>query len=337
MRNLKAKSFNQESFSDALAATSFTSICKQISAKEPLTPLEIGSLVNASLPQLLKCVELSKAAYGFKRTRLKAAFFAPLNKTIADKGGDFAVQTTTSLIERMSQTLDAKATLYFQIDSWAGATPLELLLEILETILQSSNTSLKIEIVPPDTNELRILWRNSQQAINQYFSASFFARLSKIGIENIVGGDQHQILRLAATHNCRLSIRCDFAYASSLEPFCETLIELNQASYRNNISSWSLQVDEPFQLRLNPTITFRALAIARLLLTDIDYIGLDLTLCDPPLLRLATLFGANDFGYAGIDSHTASSLGIPTLSEAEKITGIALAHPAVCSYRAMNE
>lgn len=333
MSDKKAKSCSQERFLNSSEPYSFKKICEKICAKEALSTIEITTLADASLPQLLKCVEIAKTNYSFKPIRLKAAFFVPINKLIADKGKEFAIEVTTTLIQRMAQTLESDATLYFKIDTWIGATPFETLLDALDTILQISSSSFHIAVIPPNIDELTSLWHSTNKSLNQYFSRELFSQLCRIGIQTIIGDTQHQILSIAATHGCNLSIRSKLTCASSMQQFCITLLKSHSASYRQKISSLALIVDDMIQLRLNPTIAFRAVATTRLLFTEVDYIGIDVSLFDPALVRLAAQFGANDFGYAGIDNHTASSLNIPTLSDTEKITGIALAHPAICSYK----
>ena len=92
----------------------------------------------------------------------------------------------------------------------------------------------------------------------------------------------------------------------------ELLLVRRELAPAGKVTAWF-----PWAVSSSSTQLIRAIALGRLALRSVPRIRAPLSLLGPNVAQAALEFGANDVGFAAVDSYTAQGLGICPLSEIE--------------------
>lgn len=321
------------SFSEkSLERYGFLLILERLRRAEALLCSEVQILWQEASPAVL--LSLVKALRSSLQTvltpRLRPVLFIPLSELIAQEG---AVRAFRLARDRLL-CADAESGLWREkislaIDSWTSEVSLN---EVLTQCVQlTKSPRLRNRFIPlgPSTSELRELLHPSRQTT----LGAIFRQLKSHGLKSIEGGTDFELHRLAAEAGFVVNIGQELILRTAphgsgarIAPpqFCEGLHYLREKLVPSKALEtwfpWCPKLLSPQGVDSGGGIeVLRAISLARLALPTVRHIRAPLSLLGKQLAQLAPEFGANDFGFAAIDSDSAKMLGVLKMSEARTI------------------
>lgn len=310
-------------------------VAETILAQELLEYRLALKLATASLPVTAKLVELFAAQNGaeaLSSPRVKPAFFFPIAQLLEERGAQHALSACQEALRRVQETAIANRSLFLAIDRWSGEFALSGLLEVLTQVTQDAALELDIVPVGPSTSELEEIFSKSGEASpSEYFSDEFFTQFKEAGVSSIEGGNNLDLLLVAAENNMNVAVGHNVSGLSgdvnaarriAREQFIDELFAMRETlEPTDNFSDWF-----PWFVNNDPntpaplaTDILWAIAVGRLLLKNVFFVRAPVSLLGPKLAHVALTFGANDLGFSAIDSSTADALGIAKLSDTAAI------------------
>lgn len=241
-------------------------------------------------------------------------------------------------------------TLLIALDRWVGDFTNDSLLGAVAELLKSLRENIEtlspfvVGFFGPTTGELKQMLRGRDSVPSRLITAEIpglqqlLARLRAAGIESIEGGGDLTVLHTALTSGLDVTVTHDLSRfrlaAHGAQPTAErsllsSLLEArarlcddieSRAATRNGVPAgrwrcwypWlpsaldsTFRADAPLGLEV-----VTAVALARLLVPDLDYVGAPLSLCGPNATEVAHHFGANDIGFIAPDAESAAHLGV---------------------------
>jgi hypothetical protein len=252
--------------------------------------------------------------------------YVPLASLLETLSRTDALAHARELIARCGEHLEQSLPLFLAIDRWSGGNSPKMLLELIAELVATFTLGRKISIIGPSTAELLAL-----AAQNESAKAAALENLLQVfrdgGVHCVEGGSDLKVHRLATELGLNVAVGQPVREVTT---FAQDLWELNQQLGASGLLAvwfpWSTtpldgpitgstgSKTEPLGLQL-----LQAIALARLLLPHVPRIRASVSLLGINMANLALAFGANDLGYAAVDSDTSRALGIARLSDCLEI------------------
>lgn len=319
---------------DKLAQADLLIIANKLIGNEPLTAGELQYLVcDVDIIYLGKLSELVRKS-SKEDVRLRPVFYLDLGAALEKGKLTNAKEEAREAIRRVDEQLNLTQPLYLAIDTWRGKFRFETLIEILGELASDSKLNHELTPLGPSSAELKEILRNDDTEASR---DRVLTHLWNSGVRSIEGGFDLDIHKLAADKGFTLSVgqmidRESFALkdvgevGSGKTPFVEQLELMRDCLLSSGQLSvwfpWSINRLDGLGINLNGPLglqMLRAVSLGRLLLPEIQYIRAPLSLLGPKLSHIALAYGANDLGFAAVDSTSAKKLGIAKLSETVSI------------------
>lgn len=325
-----------------LAEARVSEIAEKLLIESPLTIAEAEHLANAvALPVLAKLIEVTRAVVprGVGPLRIRPVISLPV--------GQILVQDPTSALEKcqqylanLSEQLAVPGPIALTVDSWVGDFRYQDVLTVLGQLAHFTPNDNSFIPLGPSTVEIKELCQRIQfQGAAPETLRELLGEFQANGVASIEGGCDLVIHEVAGALGFQLSmgqsVEKGIVEASDKQrpinftrDFIETLFLIrSQLLPLRQVSvwfPWSQQIldrgsfceDQPLGEQL-----LRAIALGRLLLPEVPFIRAPLSMLGAKVAHVATQFGANDLGFAAVDSQTAEVLGIARLSEVDKMLG----------------
>jgi hypothetical protein len=310
---------------------------------EALTLTQLDNLANTvPLPLLAKLAEVVSKQTEPKEltTTVRPVAFLPLASLLEQGGKEIAIETGKRYLSKLNSSLSLEASLTLAIDRWTGEFAIDELLSVLYQLTASNKYYSNVLPLGPSTTELKLLLTDARESKSTRLE-DVFTILRDYGVTSIEGGSDFDLHLLAADKGFSLSIGHNLTNSSSASSAKNFV---NGSQFKHNKFSTEF-LDQLFFIRqtLVPTglveVWFpwssckldngaadegkeplgeqfvRAIMLGRLILPRVKYIRAPLSLLGLKVAQLALAFGANDLGFAAVDSNTANSLGIARISE----------------------
>lgn len=241
---------------------------------------------------------------------------------VAEELKSHDLHTARSRIRNRIRTIDAsvesKRPIALAIDHWADLHPRDF--PILQAIITTEGLGNRYYLLGPSTKELRQL----TVACPELSLSCIFTLLTSIGIKQLYGGWDEELFWeatsrdfcIAVGHPLHLQTKTD--PAQILDDVIEKLIVLREIG-EGCIPIWyPVPLMSPRQLTGEQMLTtLKAIALAKLLLTETAIIRAPLSYFGPELTKLALVAGANDIGLLALDRETKMGLDITLASSAK--------------------
>ena len=310
-----------------LKTEGYIEIAQKLASSEDLSRAEIERLANeARLPILAKLVELVSSIKPAKEVKLRPLLSLSLEDIAQESSFEDKLQCFSDTIDKIDQNLSYSGPIFIRLDSWITEGSLSEKLSLLKQAVVSKTERVnKFKVLSPSSADIKkLLAKGDIEDISEVFSA-----LLENGIDTIEGGCGLDVHFKAAEKGMKLVIGQEVqsiadsganhqAYFS--DAFIDLLISIKELSESGLVEHWfpftsknsdtSIHDNQPLGAQM-----LRAVALGRLVLRDVDYIRAPLTMLGVKLSTAAQSFGANDLGFAAVDSRTSEKLGLIKMSD----------------------
>lgn len=320
-------------------------LAEQIMERQSIDLGQAHLLFRTSLPVLGKLVELHCHTYQREIVKnplqvVKPLCYIPLAETLEKTG---FVQTKSyfqMLLNEIYQTSELNQPLYITIDRWWGTFDLPTLLELIFELTQNNGTSCFLPLGPSTAEIKKLIKYSGKETVDEVITEEFFLTFTAAGINAIHGGIDFSIHSVLASIGFEVNLSQDLtkgrehALFGIQEQFNKGVLDIQEQRFLNSIAyirdsilgsgklcSWSPWISAVLDSGANPVDSplglelLSRIALARLFLADVASIVAPIYLMGTRLSSAALFFGANDLGFAAIDSQTADQLGIPRLGD----------------------
>lgn len=320
-----AGSFGFAQLTKAGAATIAEKIFRQVSLTES-DALEIASF---ELPVIMKLVEIYSSlspSPAANSIRLRPVYYLPLAELLETSSPQAAIERGQAAISELNKKLNFSGTLYVAIDRWTGAFALQELLACIKQI---------IALPLGETRSLRALGATTLEIEEISTSSKLtFPELAKLfqeaGIFSIEGGAELSVHKDASDFGFELVVaqRLPESTEFHYKDFITELFHISRVlAPGGNLRVWfpwsQYQLDSVESTRHGVLgLDFlKCIALGRLVLKDVPMIRAPISLLGVKLASVALSLGANDLGFAAVESGTAEKLGIARMSETQEAIG----------------
>lgn len=310
----------------ALHAAGFLAIAERLLAGDFLCDEDIRSLGSRAQPPVLaKLISIVRSAQGDiwpKEIRLRPVMLVNLAAALESGGAASAIDEFNKRIEAVD-TAGYSSEVFIALDRWTGDFDVEELAGLLSDLQGERLRERGLRILGPSTPEIKTLINGrGLRRVAGGGAAEVLQLLKDAGIKCVEGGGDLNIHRVAL--NCGFSVsigqRVDFEESGNNSgvttlpmKFIEELLQIRrELVHSGRVTSWF-----PWAVDSSGTQLISAIAVGRLALQSVPRIRAPLSLLGPNLAQAALEFGANDIGFAAVDSYTAEGLGISPFSELE--------------------
>jgi hypothetical protein len=285
-----------------------------------LTPLSLDEtirLCEAPLPALAKLVEIRRLTIATSTNlRLRAVLYFPIATLLAEKGAESAIEALTVKLGKVASDISSmQGPIYLVVDNWHAQGKFGELKALLLQIIKKPAINIPLQILGPSTAEVkeveRSLKNGSERDLSQLINS--FKELRISGIE---GGSDFEIHQLSANQGLKLAFGQEiFGDKLSMHDFSVALLRVrDELSASKALQCWfptlTLDSDGYAGVSKEAVRLLKAIAIGYLSLSEVEFIRAPLTLFGPKLAELSASYGANDLGFAAIDSATSSEQGV---------------------------
>lgn len=307
-----------------LAEHGLDSIAELVSAGLPLTEDEAERLLTVSPALLLRIIEgREDLALPRLTEALRPVFFLPVSSMLAEHGRDAGRAELETMVATANALRPEGTSLTIAVDGWQNhrgrfAVPNELVLDTLAELV-SGNPDLTIG--GPTSGELKSLLSDEtdSQALEE-----LLAGFVRAGIRTLEGGGDLRVHRAAAEAGFRLVYAQNLVrsriiqtgeqapgrFLAELFRIREELIPLRALDTWHPLTSVVLDFGTPKQEAPLGLELLVAIALGRACLPEVARIRAPISLFGMKVAELAMRFGANDLGFAAIDSQSAEQLGL---------------------------
>lgn len=321
-------------------------IAAKICNGEELTAAEMRWLVTgvplALLGKLVQaCTEFPTPA---QRPRIRPVCYVPLAAWLEEGGKGYALRMAKQTLSAVSRDISLNKRLFIAIDRWHGHFALEDLLDTTCELRLFDEFEFNLSVLGPSTLEIREMLQASAIDLDRQPSLlELLSTLRQAGITSVEGGSDLEIHEPAAALGFSLAVGQPFysdeddAVESLQLPLfagerhnaerrritdrflSDLLIVRSRLTRSGLVAVWfpwagSSNTGHSNSLAGISTDIIRSIALARLLLREVEYIRAPLSRFGRQLAEIALWFGANDLGFAAVDSRTAAALGICRMS-----------------------
>ncbi|MCC6953459.1 MAG: hypothetical protein IT290_05030 [Deltaproteobacteria bacterium] len=311
----------------------------RLSSKEALTIREATALPRAPLSLLFRFA--STRTTSTSTVTVRPLIYLPLAEWIERSGAAAASSRAVKACEAASASAEIP-NFFFAIDRWSGNFRLDMLLDVIATVVSVRGGDLPVTPIGPTSSDLATL-RDAQSADGTpEVLASILRQFKSYGVQAIDGGTNVELHEFAALRgfHCALghdvselvesAIHDPAARDLDTESFSQAyeerfVLELLDARERiggtGKLAAWfpwyrsALRQYHPTTDQALATPLFRILMLARLILGERTSIRAPVGLVGRNLALVASTLGIRDLGYAALNLETSESLGVVRLSE----------------------
>ena len=289
----------------------------------PLAEDDAFRLGSLPLPLLLSLVALQQER--LEPPRLRTVACLPLAKQLEQYGTHEAFRIGTAVLDALDRPETAVDCLYLTVDRWTGTFSPTTLIDILVRLTARPFRYLNVALLGPSTAEVKSFYTEKKAGDQGIHPAAFLARLKAAGIAGLEGGSDLEIHSLALEQHLQVNVALKVATHAKdqdatqrFATFVTSLFAIRDIlgahpDCRSIFLLTSSVLDSPSKSGTEPLAAevLSLLAVARLTVPNIPYVGAPYCLLGAATSALARSFGANDFGFCAVDSQTAALLGIP--------------------------
>lgn len=301
-------------------------VAHKLATREELTEAELGYLTGGvSLPLLGKLTQIQGKLLGFsEQIRLRPVFYLPLSKLLDAHGQKGALDICLENVSIIDQKLQIEAPICIAIDSWSGAFTGDTFLSLCQELnAQVGKLTHKFKLLGPSTLDVLSLleiYDIPEKSLSALFKALFTA-----GFREIEGGGDLKAHSEAASFGFDLTVGQSITsgkLSQTVEDILKIRAKLSPSQHFKVWFPWTSSVlDTPTNSK-NGVLgleLLRVIALGRLLLPEVEYIRAPFSMMGSKAGHIALAYGANDIGFAAVDSQSAKALGVLKLSQVSNI------------------
>ena len=335
-----------------LEQSKLTHVAEKIVAQETLSLRDAEQLAgNASLPLLVNLVALDSVTRNrsLNAVRLRPLFHVPIGQLLEERGYSACGDHIDARLRDLScDATSPNEPIFVAIDRWSGRFSFSELSQALMRICEFSSDVISFRILGPSTVDL-VQMLESNDAKGESDSAyleQVLMMLRELGVSAIEGGSDLDLHREAAmlgfetvfSHELALDSASRQELFLSADPNAsdsrlteftreflqEFLLVRSEIEPLGHFSTWFPWTASLLDHRSGKAVpiavqVLRAIALGRLMFPETPYIRAPLSALGLKVAHVALEFGANDLGFAAVDSDTERALGVARLSDAMTI------------------
>ena len=319
--------------SSRLASAGLLDIAEQVFRGAVLDRKALCRLcTDASLPLLAKLVEIRTAPLESAREpRMRPVVLIAIADLLEQRGALAANDYVQGRLEQVDAEILYDRPIYVAIDRWLGKFSLDELLGIVGEIVTLPSLRNRYRLLGPSSTELRTMIEQSGDTSESL--PNTLGVLRKWGVQSVEGGSELDVLECAAASGFSVIVGQRVPHDRELsggigfeESFVEQLVVLrDRLGPSGNFDVWFPWVPEQLDRKSVAETTplgaqlLRAVAVGYLGLSCVKRIRAPLSLLGEKMAHVALSFGANDVGFAAVDTTTSQALGILKISDTEHV------------------
>ncbi len=298
------------------------------------------ALEELSLPILGKLLLLRDEYGAVPVAQVRPLLFLPVSEWLENEGGAGAISQTKRVFEReFPPAMENRQHLRFQItlDRWYGKFAISDLQSVVQEVVALAPRN--IRLLGPSAKDVKdaLLLNgknpNDDKVVRDYLREQFVPMLESLDIDTIYGGTSLRTHRFANELGLRSFITHDMNIfrlgrpTSAAPRFTDQLLAIRKeilpkpGACAGWIPLFRAVLDRTLNATENPLglEALKAVALARLLLPEIEFVQAPIALFGHKAADLAVRFGANDLGVVAVNDETANHLEIPKMTDVEEL------------------
>lgn len=301
----------------AIKDPQLVSIAKKVARKALLNEREAFAITQASLPVILKLIELSKLTVSSeKHIRIRPLLCVPIGESLKSHNKEETLSHCLLYAEQATKGFTSEKEIYIVPDFWSGTHSIYDLLWVLSKLKENANDSFSLSPIGPSFLECAQIQSNYDLTFEALLSA-----LRNAQVPSLAGESSLDSLLQATKMGFDLALGQSLEISNSgdvnWEKFIDTIFAYRTLLLKSgNIKSFRPLSNHPIDsVQVQPqaplaNTLFKAISIARLLLPEVPFIRAPLSIFGMKAAHVAVHYGANDFGFGALDTSSQEKLGL---------------------------